>query len=170
MTDNQWGGKYDGQPEYFAERVDRLAEEPQTSPEFEEYERLKADKMEFGDRKYGTDSWARHDQLEEAMGEMVDLGNYAFLTWRQLKALRDRLDQAGVPRSLSGEDRVGVQIQPFVAETKLDAGIPDWSERAGVPASPEVHEHEADPYSRCPGCREAQWAKEAKDSLGQKAP
>jgi len=66
-------------------------------------------KLRFGDEKYGPDSWGRHDMLAEAMAEMVDLGNYAYLKWRQLKSLQERLDADGQPRSLTGEDRLGVQ-------------------------------------------------------------
>ena len=62
-----------------------------------------------GDEKYGPDSWGRHDMLAEAMAEMIDLGNYAYLKWRQLKVLQDRMDADGLPRSLTGEDRLGVQ-------------------------------------------------------------
>jgi hypothetical protein len=74
-----------------------------------EFRSLMDGKLLFGDAKYGPDSWSRHDMLAEAMGEMVDLGNYAYLKWLQLAELRDRLDEDGVPRSLTGEDRVGVQ-------------------------------------------------------------
>jgi hypothetical protein len=75
----------------------------------DEFRALMNDKLRLGDEKYGADSWHRHDMLAEAMAEMVDLGNYAFLKWRQLRELQRRLDEAGTPRSLSGEDRVGVQ-------------------------------------------------------------
>lgn len=74
-----------------------------------EYRRLMDDKLRFGDEKYGPDSWGRHDMLAEAMAEMIDLGNYAYLKWRQLKVLQERLDADGQPRSLTGEDRLGVQ-------------------------------------------------------------
>jgi hypothetical protein len=75
----------------------------------DDYRRLMDDKLRFGDEKYGHDSWGRHDMLAEAMAEMVDLGNYAYLKWRQLRALQERLDADGQPRSLTGEDRLGVQ-------------------------------------------------------------
>ena len=85
-----------------------------------EYRRLVDDKLRFGDEKYGPDSWGRHDMLAEAMAEMVDLGNYAYLKWRQLKALQERLDAAGAPRSLTGEDRLGVQPEaPTIFEGTL---------------------------------------------------
>jgi hypothetical protein len=74
-----------------------------------EFRALMDDKLRFGDEKYGPDSWGRHDMLAEAMAEMVDLGNYAYLKWRQLKSLQERLAAAGVPNSLTGEDRLGVQ-------------------------------------------------------------
>lgn len=74
-----------------------------------EFRALMDDKLKFGDEKYGPDSWSRHDMLAEAMAEMVDLGNYAYLKWMQLRALQDALEEAGVPRSLTGEDRLGVE-------------------------------------------------------------
>lgn len=73
-----------------------------------EFRDLMDAKLRFGDEKYGADSWGRHDMLAEAMAEMVDLGNYAYLKWRQLKVLQERLDADGQPRSLTGEDRLGV--------------------------------------------------------------
>jgi hypothetical protein len=73
-----------------------------------EFRDLMDAKLRFGDEKYGSDSWGRHDMLAEAMAEMVDLGNYAYLKWRQLKVLQERLDADGQPRSLTGEDRLGV--------------------------------------------------------------
>jgi hypothetical protein len=75
----------------------------------DEFRGLMDSKLRFGDEKYGPDSWGRHDMLAEAMAELVDLGNYAYLKWRQLKVLQDRLDADGQPRSLTGEDRLGVQ-------------------------------------------------------------
>ena len=75
----------------------------------DEFRRLMDEKLKLGDAKYGTDSWGRHDMLAEAMAEMVDLGNYAYLKWRQLQVLQERLDADGQPRSLTGEDRLGVQ-------------------------------------------------------------
>jgi hypothetical protein len=83
---------------------------------------LMDEKLTLGDEKYGTDSWSRHDMLAEAMAEMVDLGNYAYLKWLQLKALQDALDEGGVPRSLSGEDRLGVQSAPPPVMTNAIAG------------------------------------------------
>ncbi len=74
-----------------------------------EFRLLMDGKLRFGDEKYGSDSWGRHDMLAEAMAEMVDLGNYAYLKWRQLRVLQERLDAEGQPRSLTGEDRLGVQ-------------------------------------------------------------
>ena len=85
-----------------------------------EYRGLMDAKLRFGDEKYGPDSWGHHDMLAEAMAEMVDLGNYAYLKWRQLKALQERLDRAGQPRSLTGEDRLGVQSEvPTIFEGTL---------------------------------------------------
>jgi hypothetical protein len=74
----------------------------------DEFRALMDEKLRLGDEKYGADSWGRHDMLAEAMAEMVDLGNYAYLKWRQLKELQSRLDADGQPRSLTGEDRLGV--------------------------------------------------------------
>jgi hypothetical protein len=74
----------------------------------DEFRALQVKKLQLGDEKYGSDSWGRHDMLAEAMDEMVDLGNYAYLKWRQLCELQRRLDEAGVPRSLTNEDRIGV--------------------------------------------------------------
>ena len=75
----------------------------------DEFRGLMDDKLRLGDEKYGLDSWGRHDMLAEAMAEMVDLGNYAYLKWMQLKTLQGRLDADGQPRSLTGEDRLRVQ-------------------------------------------------------------
>ena len=75
----------------------------------DEFRRLMDKKLTLGDEKYGSDSWGRHDMLAGAMGEMVDLGNYAYLKWAQLKVLQERLDADGQPRSLTGENRLGVQ-------------------------------------------------------------
>lgn len=77
----------------------------------EEFRRLMDDKLRFGDEKYGPESWGRHDMLAEAMAEMIDLGNYAYLKWMQLKSLQERLDADGQPRSLTGEDRLGVVVR-----------------------------------------------------------
>ena len=74
-----------------------------------EYRAAMDAKLVLGDQKYGDDSWQHHDMLAEAISEMVDLGNYAYLKWRQLVELQGQLDWEAVPRSLTGEDRVGVQ-------------------------------------------------------------
>lgn len=74
-----------------------------------EFRQLMDDKLRLGDEKYGPDSWGHHDMLAEAMAEMIDLGNYAYLKWLQLRTLQERLDADGQPRSLTGEDRLGVQ-------------------------------------------------------------
>jgi hypothetical protein len=96
-------------------------------------------KLDHGDAKYGADAWARHDMLDEALNEVIDLGNYAYLKWRQLRelecnpaimvamgamtelysaclpfyanlrSLQNVLDDAKVPRSLTTENFVGVQ-------------------------------------------------------------
>lgn len=96
-------------------------------------------KLDHGDAKYGPDAWAQHDMLAEAIDETIDLGNYAYLTWRQLRevpctsqitilmesmvemyaaclpfyanlrALIQMRDDGKVPKSLTAEDFVGVQ-------------------------------------------------------------
>lgn len=103
-------------------------------------------KLEVGDAKYGPDTWREFDLLAHALGEVVDLYNYAYLEWlalselgsrakllgqdaraqacdgasglmvlaaagaatwhSQLTLIQRQLDDAGVPRSVSGKDRV----------------------------------------------------------------
>jgi hypothetical protein len=100
-------------------------------------------KLRLGVEKYGPDAWRNHDMLAEAVNELVDLGNYAFLRWRQTVAMprnetRDmlaeamvalyvaafeqwtlltemlaELDRNGEPRSLTGANFVGVQPPEF---------------------------------------------------------
>jgi hypothetical protein len=101
------------------------------------------DKLRLGVEKYGHDAWRNHDMLAEALNELVDLSNYAYLRWRQLHdlpttALRENLIEAMValwiaafeqwqlltallretdaqaePRSLTGANYVGVQPPEF---------------------------------------------------------
>lgn len=101
------------------------------------------EKLQLGVAKYGHDAWRNHDMLAEALNELVDLGNYAYLRWRQLHEmpttpLRDNLavamialwiaafeqwqlltallretDAQAEPRSLTGANYVGVQPPEF---------------------------------------------------------
>lgn len=115
-----------------------------------DYERETARKLDHGDAKYGADAWMRHDMLHEALDEAIDLGNYAYLKWRQLRELEctptimvamdamvdmyaamlpvfanvvsliNMLDEGDVPKSLSSEDFVGVQAHEPGEPTRLN--------------------------------------------------
>jgi hypothetical protein len=136
-----FGGKYDGQDDFRSEQEARL-EPGSFASELEAFRSETDGKMVLGDQKYGPDSWQRHDQLAEAMSELVDLANYAFLKWRQLRALQVRLDDLGLPHSLTGEDRLGVQ-PPVLEPSEV--------------AAPAGHVHAPSAYSVCPVCRGLQW-------------
>lgn len=146
-----FGTKYEGQDEFRAQQEARLT--LGVREDLGAFRDETDGKMELGDQKYGTDSWQRHDQLAEAMSELVDLANYAFLKWRQLRALQAQLDAMGMPRSLTREDRVGPPPVTIHSSRLLefeDVGPADDEPAFTVK---DDHQHFADPYSTCYHCR-----------------
>lgn len=57
---------------------------PPMSTEFTD---LIEDKLAHGTRKYGENSWEKHDMIREMQAELVDTFNYAYLEFRVLRAL-----------------------------------------------------------------------------------
>jgi hypothetical protein len=102
--------------------------------------RAAAEKLDLGDEKYGPDSWRDHDMLAEAMGEVVDLYNYAYLEWLVLGELRVRIRLTStipddplllfVDRGREAMLQMGVGALAWHAQVSLtarelgDAGIP----------------------------------------------
>ena len=57
----------------------------------DEFERITRERLQDGEERYGPAELSTDDMLEEALHELEDLSNYAFMEWQRIKALRRRL-------------------------------------------------------------------------------
>lgn len=56
-----------------------------------EYDRALEQRRLLGAQKYGDEKFLTVDTIDEAMQELIDLGNYARYTYIKLRALQEKL-------------------------------------------------------------------------------
>jgi hypothetical protein len=56
-----------------------------------EYDLRTYERHEMGEEKYGAGAWLGIDTIEHAIAEVLDLGNYARMTFIKLRMLQDQI-------------------------------------------------------------------------------
>jgi hypothetical protein len=64
-----------------------------------EFDTRSAERLALGAEKYGAFKFLSVDTLEEAMQEILDLGNYARMTYIKLRLLKEEIAAASVPQA-----------------------------------------------------------------------
>lgn len=62
-----------------------------------QYEVAKVDKMAVGAQRYGAEAFLGIDQIDMAMDELVDFGNYCAMMYVKLGIMRDFLIKNNIP-------------------------------------------------------------------------
>ena len=88
-----------------------------------EFEALRRQRHEQGEKKYGPGTWLKVDTIQHAMDEVLDLGNYAMFTYIKLAMLRDdivKVIETAGEIGLAKEGYDGPLAQPHFIDGKRE--------------------------------------------------